>query len=89
MIRFMATVELTALARKQYNDLPMVIHSRVTEIMIRLANWPNVSGAKPLRGSMKGNFRIRTGDYRVVFYYTKESDIVTIWKIGNRGGIYD
>ena len=89
MILRMATVELTPSAREEYNDLPIVIHARVTEVMVRLQQWPNVSGAKPLRKELKGKFRIRTGDWRVVFYYTKENDIVTVWKIGNRGGVYD
>jgi mRNA-degrading endonuclease RelE of RelBE toxin-antitoxin system len=55
----------------------------------RLADWPNVSGAKPLRGNLKGNFRIRTGDYRVVFKPSPDNQVVTVWKIGHRGGIYD
>jgi mRNA-degrading endonuclease RelE of RelBE toxin-antitoxin system len=84
-----ARVELTASARDEYNELPMVIHARVTEILLRLQKWPEVSGAKPLRRELKGNFRIRTGDWRVIFRYTREFDIVTIWKIGNRGGVYD
>jgi mRNA-degrading endonuclease RelE of RelBE toxin-antitoxin system len=36
---------------------------------------------------LAGNYRIRTGDYRIVF--TVRGDEVIIWKIGNRGGIYD
>jgi len=46
-----------------------------------------VSGAKALRGNLAGNFRIRTGDYRVVFRVRGET--VIVWKIGYRGDIYD
>jgi mRNA-degrading endonuclease RelE of RelBE toxin-antitoxin system len=46
-----------------------------------------VSGAKPLRGDLAGNFRIRTGDYRVIFKVRHEA--VFVWKIGYRGTIYD
>jgi mRNA interferase RelE/StbE len=82
-----ATVKLTTEASQQVNALPQPIRRRLLEIYERLAKWPNVSGAKPLRGNLTGNYRIRTGDYRIVF--TVKGNEVIIWKIGNRGDIYD
>jgi mRNA-degrading endonuclease RelE of RelBE toxin-antitoxin system len=82
-----ATVKLTTEASQQVNTLPQPIRRRLLEIYERLARWPDVSGAKPLRGNLAGNYRIRTGDYRIVF--TVKGNEVIIWKIGNRGGIYD
>jgi len=41
---------------------------------------------KPLRGS-KGNFRLRVGDWRILFSYP-ERDTILIEKIGPRGGVY-
>jgi mRNA interferase RelE/StbE len=83
----MAEVILTPDAQAEFTALPLAIQARVAVIFERLADWPNVSGAKPLKGKLKNNWRIRTGDYRVVFVV--RSEIVTVWKIGNRGGIYD
>jgi len=40
-----------------------------------------------LRDNLAGNYRIRTGAYRVIFRV--KVDIVTVWRIGYRGGIYD
>jgi mRNA-degrading endonuclease RelE of RelBE toxin-antitoxin system len=51
----------------QIELLPIAIQIRIDQIVARLRNWPNVSGAKPLRGPLKGAYRIRTGDYRVLF----------------------
>jgi mRNA interferase RelE/StbE len=85
----MAQVEITEEAFAQLESLPLPIQLRVRSVIARLANWPRVSGAKPLRGNLKGNFRIRTGDYRVIFFFTKSTDTVTVWKIGYRGDIYD
>jgi mRNA-degrading endonuclease RelE of RelBE toxin-antitoxin system len=48
-----------------------------------------VSGAKPLRGDLHGSYRIRTGDYRVVFTVSADGQTVVIWKIGYRGSIYE
>jgi mRNA-degrading endonuclease RelE of RelBE toxin-antitoxin system len=85
----MAAVIVTTEALAQLDELPLPIKARIRNIFRRLEKWPNVSSAKPLRGKLAGSFRIRTGDYRVIFHYTLASDTVTVWKIGYRGGIYD
>jgi len=83
----MASVILTATAQTEFDALPVVIRIRVQEVFVRLARWPAVSGAKPLRGELAGNWRIRSGDWRIVF--TVAGETVKVWKIGHRGGIYD
>jgi mRNA-degrading endonuclease RelE of RelBE toxin-antitoxin system len=85
----MAKVVITPEARAEFAALPRTIQGRVYEIFERLVNWPHVSGAKPLRGELQGNFRIRTGSYLVIFRPSADGSVVTVWKIGNRGGIYD
>jgi len=85
----LAQVEITADAAEQIDGLPIRVHGRVERVLKRLANWPSTSGAKPLRGELKGNFRIRTGDYRIIFRYTASTDTVTVWRIGNRSDIYE
>lgn len=78
---------MTAEAQAQAMKTPRPIQVRIANIVVRLGQWPKVSGAKPLRGALAGSFRIRTGDYRVVFTVT--GDTVRIWKIGYRGDVYD
>jgi mRNA-degrading endonuclease RelE of RelBE toxin-antitoxin system len=82
----MKEVRLTADALKQYDGLPRAIQPRVNNVILRLVGWPRVSGHKALRGPLAGNFRIRTGDYRIVFRVS--GDIVIVWKIGDRKDIY-
>jgi mRNA-degrading endonuclease RelE of RelBE toxin-antitoxin system len=82
-----AKVKLTPEAGEQVKSLPPPIRLRLLEIYDRLAKWPSVSGAKSLRGRLANNYRIRTGDYRIIFRV--ERDEVIIWKIGNRRDIYD
>jgi mRNA interferase RelE/StbE len=83
----MASVILTQEAKKQVDALPLPIRRRLLDVYARLALWPAVSGAKPLRHGLSGSYRIRTGDYRIIFRIDK--DRVIIWRIGYRGGIYD
>lgn len=82
----MAIILLTAEAQQQASALSEPIRSRIYKIVARLTDWPNVSGAKPLRGELAGRYRIGTGDYRVQFYIV--GDVVTVEKIGHRDGFY-
>jgi mRNA-degrading endonuclease RelE of RelBE toxin-antitoxin system len=83
----MAKVELEPSAAAGLDRLANPIHSRVLQILARLEHWPEVSGAKPLRGDLAGHYRIRTGDYRVQFRAV--GDLVTVEKIGHRDSFYD
>ena len=87
----MAKVVLTPQAATGLDELPVTIHVRILRILERLAKWPEVSGARPLSGSLSGNYRMRTGDYRVQFYTQGQSGpdaTVVVEKIGHRDGFY-
>lgn len=74
-------------AFRQIERLPVGIHRRVLVILQRLSQWPDVSGAKPLRGNLTGHYRLRTGDYRVQFYIDR--DAIVVEKVGHRDGFYE
>jgi mRNA-degrading endonuclease RelE of RelBE toxin-antitoxin system len=78
---------VTVSALEEFARLPRPIQTRVIQLVERLSRWPNVSGAKPLSGSLAGHFRLRTGDYRLQFRVDR--DIVIIERIGHRDGFYD
>jgi len=80
-------VELTAEAVAQLDKLPSSIVGRVDGVVSRLRNWPNVSGVKRLARDLKGSFRIRTGDYRVIFRL--DGARIVIWRIANRRDVYE
>lgn len=87
----MARVDLTATAAEELESLPLIAHTRVLRIFERLASWPAVSGAKPMRGGLARRFRVRTGDYRVLFSVRGKGDavVVTVERIGHRDGFYE
>ena len=55
--------------------------------MGRLQRWPEVSGAKPLRGELSGYYRMRTGDYRILFRV--EGECVRVERVGHRDRFYE
>ncbi len=83
----MVTVSVTASAAADFEDLPRPIQTRVVALFRRLEHWPEVSGAKPLRGKLAGSYRIRTGDYRLQFRV--EGHRLRVEKIGHRGKFYE
>ncbi|MCC6123655.1 MAG: type II toxin-antitoxin system RelE/ParE family toxin [Pirellulales bacterium] len=80
-------VRLTATAREQLEQLPKSIRARLYDLLERLEKWPNVSGAKPLRGNLSGRYRLRTGDFRMQFRVVE--NVVIIEQIGHRDGFYE
>jgi mRNA-degrading endonuclease RelE of RelBE toxin-antitoxin system len=83
----MPRVSLEHDAAKDLGDLTKAMKARMVELIVRLAEWPNVSGARPLRGKLAGHYRLRTGDYRMQFRI--ESGQVVIERVGHRDGFYD
>lgn len=83
----MARVTYEPDVAEQMAGVPQAILRRLEAIIRRLEKWPNVSGAKPLRGEMAGHWRVRTGDWRVQFRVV--GDEVIIERVGHRDGFYD
>jgi mRNA interferase RelE/StbE len=81
------TVLLTPEAQGDFEALPATIRARVLRIFERLRAWPDVSGAKPLSGEWAGHFRIRTGDWRVIFRAVTPR--IVIVRIKHRSEVYE
>jgi mRNA-degrading endonuclease RelE of RelBE toxin-antitoxin system len=80
-------VLLSREAQRDIAALPVAIRARVHKLLQRLARWPEVSGVKPLSGALGGSYRIRTGDYRLLFRI--ERDRLLVVRIGHRDRFYE
>lgn len=81
-------INLTEEALKQLSKMPRNIRNSVLKaIETRLSTDPQ--RFKPLVCNWKGYFRMRIGDYRVI--YKIEEDVVTVVvvRIAVRGNVYD
>ena len=75
-------------AVKEMELLPKKILQSINTSIYLLAENPRPPGCKKLKGA-KGNFwRIRVGDYRVLYSIEDEIRIVDIYKVGHRRDIY-
>lgn len=83
----MLEIRLSRDAAGQFDDLPLPIQARVLKLIERLKKWPEVSGARPLTGTLAGAYRLRTGDYRMQFHL--QDDKIIVDKVGHRDGFYE
>lgn len=73
--------------RDDFDRLPITIRVRMLGVFERLSDWPSVSGAKALRKEWVGHYRIRTGDWRVIFQVVEPNIIVV--RIKHRSEVYE
>ena len=81
-------VTLSKSAAKELSKLFPPVTNKIIKVISDLSDNPRPSGSKKLKGGFN-NWRIRTGDYRVVYSIDDEILIVDIRKIGHRKDIYD
>ncbi len=80
-------VEWTRPAKKDMRKLPAQEVSRVFAAVNLLKDDPYPAGSLKLSGSDEG-YRIRVGNYRVIYAVLEELVIVKIAKVGHRKDIY-
>lgn len=80
-------VDLTRAARKQLGGLPSSARSRIVLALQLLAETPRPPRAVKLVGR-DDQWRIRTGDYRVIYRVEDERLLVLVIKIGHRKDVY-
>lgn len=83
------TIEFTPLAQKDFGKLPQEVRSRVLKKIEGLGNNPRPKGAKKLH--LKGEselWRVRWGDYRVVYSIENDRLVIAIVRVGHRKDVY-
>ena len=73
-------------AKKELKRLNNNIFERVMERIIELKENPRPIGCEKLGG--QDSYRIRIGDFRVVFTIDEKAKLVEIIKIGDRKEVY-
>jgi len=73
-------------AQKEMNDLPAHVARRIAEEIRALSREPRPPGSMKLAG--RGGWRIRSGDYRVVFDIDDKVQTVTVLHVGHRKDVY-
>lgn len=82
------SVEFRPKAIADLERLDQVLRERiVSKIRWLVENFDNIT-PQPLTGELKGLFKLRVGDYRVIYSVSPAPRIITIHLIGHRREIY-
>ena len=73
-------------AQKELAGLPKADYERVRDVVAALAESPRPAGCKKLVG--REGWRIRSGDYRVIYEIDDARRNITILHIGHRRDVY-
>ncbi len=85
------TVKVSSKAEKYFSKLDKKTRTRVIKTLAELSGHDNPldhGDAKPLTGELKGFFRLRVGDYRIVFSILEKEHIIAVVNIAPRGNVY-
>ncbi|MFN8253999.1 MAG: type II toxin-antitoxin system RelE/ParE family toxin [Ferruginibacter sp.] len=82
------TISIKPSALKELACLPKATAKKAGKAIDGLAVNPRPEGVKKLKGSNENLYRIRVGDYRIIYLIEDEIKIVDIRRIGHRKDIY-
>ena len=74
-------------AERRLNRLSRYDYRRIRKVMDELAQNPRPKGAEKLKGRRNG-YRIRIGDYRVLYEVSDDEGVVRIIRVGHRREVY-
>ncbi len=80
-------VEFSRRAAREFGRLALQDQRRVARKIDVLAVEPRPDGCAKLEG-FKSAFRIRVGDFRIVYEVDDEARIITVARVGSRGQVY-
>ncbi|MBZ5562885.1 MAG: type II toxin-antitoxin system RelE/ParE family toxin [Acidobacteriia bacterium] len=81
------TIRFTPRARRDFSSLDRVLQERLEQHIDRLAENPFPAGAKRLHAE-EPYYRIRVGDYRIIYQVDGQQLLVIVIRIGHRKDVY-
>jgi addiction module toxin, RelE/StbE family len=81
-------IEFSKKAKKQFKSLPKLFQERLAPQINALASNPRPRGSIQLSGVEENVYRIRVGDYRIVYEIYDKILLIWIIEIGHRREIY-
>jgi mRNA interferase RelE/StbE len=81
------TIEFTTAAARQIRKLPRNVRTRVLDAVETLSVEPRPQGARKLVGEDIA-WRLRTGDYRIIYEIVDDTLTVTIVRAAHRREVY-
>jgi mRNA interferase RelE/StbE len=84
-------IEVKPTAEKSYLKLDKKTRRRIKRSLLELEKSENPlmhSSVRPLIGKLRGDYRLRVGDWRVLFTPEKDQKVIHVYAILPRGDAY-
>ncbi len=82
----MYQLEISRTAHRQIIALPPSTQERINRVISLLSENPRHPGSKKLTG--REGYRIRVGDYRILYQIDDASKMVMVFRVRARGDVY-
>jgi mRNA interferase RelE/StbE len=79
-------LEISRTAHRQVLRIPVKTRERINEAIMRLADNPRPHGVKKLTD--REGYRIRVGDFRVLYQINDSAGTIIIYRVMSRGDVY-
>lgn len=79
------TVELSPAAERQLRALVQTVRDRIIAHLLALQQEPRPPGVKKFDD---GTYRVRVGDYRILYDISDQTLMVLVLTVGHRGDVY-
>ncbi len=82
------SLQIKQSAQKELDALDDVVFTRIDRRILALEDNPRPAGCKMLKG-YKDQWRVRVGDWRVVYIIDDTAKLVTITRVAHRREVYE
>lgn len=84
----MYKIEYSKDIEKDLSKVPKTEVAKILTKINRLSENPRSSGAEPLQGKLKSLYRVRHGNYRIIYQIIDDRLIVLVVKVSHRREVY-
>ena len=85
------TIKVSTNAEKYFKKLDKKLKERIKNHLKEISTYDNPLGyaqVRPLTGELRGFYRLRIGNYRIVFSLIQEYKVIAVVNIVPRGDAY-
>ena len=82
------SLEIKRSAQRELDALNDPLFSRIDRKILELADQPRPAGCRKLKG-YSDQWRVRVGDWRVVYIIDDAARLVSVTRIGHRREVYE
>ena len=83
----MYSLKIKRSAERDLKQLPRPLFFRLNQQILTLCEDPRPVGTRKLKGKLEG-WRVRVGDYRIVYQIEDSAQVVTIVRVRHRRDVY-